>query len=358
MQGKNRRPVIIGLISLLAFSATFILVIKALTSGYYVWVIDQGEKLDETYLVKMCPNGNRQVLVQFGQSGAIGIDPREGFVWTTELNTRESIFADQLVKISNDWSIIQRFTGFRTSVLAVDPNDGSIWVGLPNENEVVKLDSQGNFLVAVGGFSGPASIVVDPNDSSVWIADYYPPAAIIHLTSDGDELFRVNTDGFYSNAPHQLSLDEKTGDLWLVSGNSVYRLSAQGALNFFAGGFDRPLSISVHQKDGSVWVADSLVDGSGAIVKLSSQGELVAKMVTETTARLVSVDPFGDSVWIGVDGGLFKMTNEGEIILEVKSISQPYSIGFLSIDRDYWRRMEFFIQCRTGRTEDILSEQQ
>ena len=115
--------------------------------------MDRGEILDKTFLVKTCPNGTRLLQVRFGQSGAIGIDPHTGVIWVPELNDSEGVNQNQIVRVAEDGTILTRLGGFRTTTLAVDPRDGSVWIGLPDQAQLVKLNSNGEVLLTVPGFS-------------------------------------------------------------------------------------------------------------------------------------------------------------------------------------------------------------
>jgi hypothetical protein len=301
------------------------------TPASYTWIVDVGERLNETYLVKMCPDGTRVVQVQFGQSGAIGVDPQSGSIWAPELNDIGSVNSDQVVKLDSAGNILDRYGGYRTSVIAVDPNNGSVWAGLDNERQVVKLDSNGKQVLQIVGFRAPESIAVDPRDSSVWIADNHRPGQVVHLTPSGDELFRTATTGFFSHAPHQIAVDPCTGDIWYTDAGagSVTKLSSAGNLLAKIDGFEGPVAIATSPTDGSVWVAEYDV---ADVVKLTSDGETSLSVVLDGHPWVVGVNPSDQTVWVGIDGAIVKLSEDGEILMTQAGFTTPSSIAFVAAD--------------------------
>ena len=139
-------------------------------SSTSIWVMNTGDRVGDSHLIKLTVDGQEQWQTQFGQSLAIGVDPRDGSVWAPELGDNQGN-ENQVVKLNAHGFVVHRARGYRTDIIGVDPNDGSVWVGLPNENQVAKLDADGVGLLRVSDFDFPSSIAVDPRDSSDWVAD-------------------------------------------------------------------------------------------------------------------------------------------------------------------------------------------
>jgi DNA-binding beta-propeller fold protein YncE len=345
MKIKHKHIVIaVGVVLLVALLPTIFLFFLSKISVTYIWVMDTGKLLNETYLVKMCPNGRIITQVQFGQSGAIGIDPRHNSVWAPELNDRKHANFDQIVKVDFSGNITNRFQGYRTSIIVVDPNNGNVWAGLPNEGQVVKLDSSGNPLLKIDGFPAPASIAVDPNDSSVWIADF-ASSSLVHLTADGVELFRTKTAGFSSNAPHQVAIDPRNGDVWYTHDSSVHKRSYSGQLLTNVSGFDRPSSISINPNDGSIWIADFSVDSSGGVFKLNASGEKILKVILDSPPHVVGVNPIDETIWVGINGAMIKLSDDGEILNTITKFTNPLSIAFSEIGGGIATKIKFAQTC-------------
>lgn len=316
----------------------------------YIWVVDRGEALDQTYLVKLCPNGAQVFRVQFGQSGAVGVDPRDGSAWAPELNDAAGVNFDQVVHVGADGRILQRVGGMRALVLAVDPRDGSPWVALPNEARIVKLDPAGAPRLSVPGSDGPASMAVDPRDGSLWVA-HYRGGVLTHLSSQGEALLTITTPGFFSDAPHQVAVDPRNGDVWHTGAGdgSLSKRSASGELLARAAGFDRPVSVALDPYDGSAWVTDFSLDEQGALVKIGANGERVVTLVLDSPPRLVGLNPADRSLWVGIDGALVKLSATGRIQKTLRGYTRPVSIAFHPNPPGFQARLDFLRSCGVSR---------
>jgi streptogramin lyase len=346
--GYKRKIIIVSILIIIFLSILSVALYMLFNAPEsFTWVTNSGT-FDEARLVKMCPNGTKILQVPFGQVGAIGVDQQNGSVWTPELNDKERINVDQVVKLDAEGNIINRYPGYRTSVLAVDPNNGNVWVGLPNEGQVVKLNINGEKTLQVEGFSSPSSIAIDPRDSSLWVADSQPTSSLVHLDMNGVELFRINTTGFFSQSPHQVVVDPLDGDVWYTGFHTanVYKLSSTGDLLATIEGFDRPVSVSIHPSDGGVWVADYSVETPGAVVRLSPEGEIIRKVVLDNPPNVVAVNPYDGTLWVGTDGVMYKLSDEGEILEIVSGFTIPMSIVFVQTDDNILTRIGLFITCQ------------
>lgn len=298
----------------------------------YIWVMDSGRLLNETYLVKMCPNGTRLWQVQFGQSEVVGIDGLHGIVWAPELNNTNGVHYDQMVKLDSQGNILDRYQGYGTSTFAVDPNDGSLWIYA--HDRIAKILPDGTLLLRKGEFSAVESVAVDPRDGSVWIADGLFHRNLIHLDANGAKLFEMETPGFFSNAPHQVAVNPRNGDVWFTGFHSgdIYHLSTDGQLLAVVGGFDRPASVTVDSRDGSAWVADYSVDSSGGVVQINSNGKVVRRVVLDAPPHVAAYNPFDGTLWVGMDGSMVRLYASGTIVEQVSGFTVPKSIAFAQND--------------------------
>jgi DNA-binding beta-propeller fold protein YncE len=291
----------------------------------------------------MCPNGTRLLQVRFGQSGAIGIDPRTGVVWAPEMNDSEGVNEDQIVRVAQEGTILTRLQGYRTETLAVDPRDGSVWTALPNQGQLVKLNSNGEVLLGVPGFSTTGSITVDPRDGDIWVAEYHP-ARLVHVSYDGVVLFEIATATFYSNLPHQIAVDPRDGSLWFVGDQAVYKLNALGQSLIRVEGFLEPVAVAVDPADGSVWVASYESAMSGQVARLSAGGEFLVKIPLEERAHLVGVNPFDGTIWVGLDRAMLRLSKAGKILSKQFGYTAPISIAFYQPANGWRTKMTCLIQ--------------
>jgi len=351
MKHKNTVLLVIPIVIL----GLLIILLLMSTPGSYIWVIDEANVLNQTYLVKLCPNSTEKARLQFGQSGAVGVNPRDGTVWAPELNDADGVNYDQVVHVNTQGRVMQRVQGYRTSVLAVDPNDGSVWIALPNETQLLKLDPSGALILQVPDSDGPAAIAVDPRDSSIWVAHHDGDRTLTHLSSQGAVLFATPTSGFFSNTPQQITVDPRNGDVWYVGAHdgSIYKRSYSGELLVHVSGFDRPVSIAINPDNGDIWVADFSVERAGAVVKLSQEGTRIMTRVFDSPPHVVGFNPSDRSVWVGIDGALVKMSDGGETLTVITGFTIPRSIAFYSTADNLVTNLDYIWSCevslRSGR---------
>jgi DNA-binding beta-propeller fold protein YncE len=307
----------------------------------YVWVMDAGDVLNETHLIKMCPTGKRLLQTQFGQSGGIGIDLERNILWAPELNYLNQIYYDQVVQVDQEGKIIDRFQGYRMNVLAVDPADGSIWVNAwdayGQRTLMTKLASNGKLLRRVEGFSQVYSVAINPRDSSLWVADGVN-RTITHLTADGEKLFEMRTAGFFfSNAPHQVAVDPRNGDVWFttVDPSSLHKLSSGGEGLPEISGLRSPVAVTINPMNGNVWVADYDLLDSGAIVKFDPQGELILTQALPAHVLTAAINPFDGMLWVGMDGEMIRYYDDGSVAGREIGFNQPQSIAFAKTGNNF-----------------------
>ena len=142
--------------------------------------------------------------------------------------------------------------------VSVNPADGSCWTAYNwnGTGEVVHYSSTGSELWQSlnGVFALPQSVSVNPTDGSCWVGDLGRPQsqamgqtainpAVVHLASDGTELWRSAGLFFYS-----------------------------------------PVCVSVNQTDGSCWVADSLYNRVVHLVLTTGSAAPVASFTAAPTS--------------------------------------------------------------------------
>ncbi len=196
----------------------------------------------------------------------------------------------------------------------MDPRDGSFWVSLsdgrtsspPNSPVpgLFHLAADGTGLGQIPGVGAylSDSLAIDPTDGSLWVGENYPAVRLAHFAANGAELWHdvnasgdspsVNiTDGScwtsggagiehfakdgtllanISTHASRLAVDPVTGFCWAISnmsldGNYVRVYDAKGWQLWTGGGLQRAYYIQLSVRDGSVWT-DSL--GQGQTVHL------------------------------------------------------------------------------------------
>jgi DNA-binding beta-propeller fold protein YncE len=222
--------------------------------------------------------------------------------------------------------------------MAVDPADGSIWVGYdhpaplgrdPKDGELLHFTPDGGLLGRAGDV-WPSAVSVNAADGSVWAVHWY--STILHLAEDGTELWRsLPTEAFpYTES---LSANSADGSCWVAAqgllepfdesrpyqfwnDSSVTHLSAAGGVLWRGENFKGPYSVAVSPIDGSCFVVqqgDYSNFSSGpdwpyapgdwvdyGIVRLAADGrQLWRTSGVGVPPGPISLDPSDGSAWFG-----------------------------------------------------------
>jgi DNA-binding beta-propeller fold protein YncE len=332
----------------------------------YLWVMDRGDLKNKFYLVKMCPTGKPLLRIQFGQSEAIGFDPRENIVWATEMGDVDNIHYDQVVKVDSQGNVIDRFQGYGSPVLAVDPNDGSVWVSMWNASEaralLTKIASNGKLIRKVDGFYMLYSIALDPRDGSIWAADG-GNRILMHISANGEKLFEMPFVAFFSGSPHQISIDPNNGNVWFTSTDKVYKISPHGQILAKRDGFNHAVAIALDPVTEQVWVANFGSPGeefakSGTVAKLDSNGNVMLTLDMQSRAYMLGINPFDETVWVGIDEKIIRYDKNGTIVGWQPGFNKPQSIVLARTKNDLLTEIRCTIsfyadRFSNGRTDTL-----
>ena len=350
---KRASPVLI-------FALCFLSVVMLYSIGRpasYIWVMDAGDLKNEFYLVKMCPTGKQLLRIQFGQSEAIGIDPRENIVWAPEIGDVDDIHYNQVVKVDSRGNVIDRFQGYGSPVLAVDPNDGSVWVSswsaVESEGLLTKIAPNGKLIRKVGGFNTLYSIALDPRDGSIWAADG-GSRTLTHISASGEKLFEMPGIFFHSSSPHQVAVNPNNGDVWFTSSQTVYKISTAGQVLEKRDGFNTAVAIAIDPFTRDVWVANFGTPGdefaeSGTISKLDSYGDIILTLEIHSRAYMVGINPYDGTLWVGLDGKVIRYDDNGKVLGQQPGFNEPQSIAFAKNENDLVTEIECTISFYSDR---------
>ena len=335
------------LILLVLHTATYPGAADAATS---VWVMESLE----FRLTRLTTGGEPIWTRDFRQSEAIGVDPADASVWATEVRD------NTLLKISAVGSVLRHVPDVSRPVpiphgslvtlpafLAVDPNDGSVWVN--GTRQVTKFTRAGCELFrAATAFDFISSIAIDPRDGSVWIADGGGLAGrkIVKLDARGREVFRAASVAFASSSSHQVAVDPRDGSVWYVqhfAGIAVKRAS-DGTLLTTVSGLGSPAAIDVDATDGSVWVADVL----GGVVKLDTEGRELIRKAVGPAPRALRINPDDGSVWVGVQGALVILSPNGDVRTTLNGFGMPIALAIADVSEPRLARVDAATGVATG----------
>ncbi len=140
-------------------------------------------------------------------------------------------------------------------------------------------------------FGVPQAIAVNPTDRSLWVA---AGQSITHVSAAGEVLSQADGFGGYT----LLAVDSGSGACWVARpGFELARLTAAGAVDWSTTSYPSPISLSINPLDGACWLIDS-----GAVVRVSADGDESARLTNYDTPSAISVDPSDGSCWLAVFG--------------------------------------------------------
>jgi sugar lactone lactonase YvrE len=271
------------------------------------WVADS----DSRAVIKLTHDGQHEILRSraFFNPYRLRVDRRRGVIWVLEE------YSGDFGSINNKGELLGKFDHFFEPVgLALDEEDGSIWVGDNGEHVLARFDkegrafaridslpelgalafhaslqelwaltSKGELLLRVGKssqltrinlqptWSGPAAdMAVAANTGEAWVAGRN---RVARVNQDGNVVFTATEEFRFAS---RLAIDQTRGACWVIddsgefrNNSSVYKLSAQGQVQFKIDGFERPQGLAVNPYDGSCYVLDTL---QGRLVKITAEG--------------------------------------------------------------------------------------
>lgn len=160
---------------------------------------------------------------------------------------------------------------------------------------------------------------------------------IVKFSSDGKELWR--TKGF--QYPTSLSIYQKDKSIWVADNynNQIVKLSPDGReLLRISGKTKSPYHLSINQKESAVWIADFY---GGELVKFSRDGIELVRVNINGHPCHVSVDQADGSALAAcaaVGHKVVRVSKDGKI---VQTIPEPAGMGVQRVyvdnrSRDFW----------------------
>lgn len=188
--------------------------------------------------------------------------------------------------------------------------------------------------------SGIWAITLDQRDGTVWIGGHQK---LIHLTPEGQLLFETSDVNFFSNAPHQIAVHPVNGDIWFTTGtwDGVYKMAWDGTLLKQVYGLKDPVAVAIHPYDESVWVANYDQLGTGSVTGLSPEGDILLDVKTPGHAEVVGINPTDGIIWVGHDGGMLLLNQNGDVLDTMSDFHRPRSLAF-GQNKNQWKA---FLEC-------------
>ncbi len=271
------------------------------------WVADS----DSRAVIKLTHDGQHEILRSraFINPFRLRVDQQRGAIWVLDE------FTGDFGAISATGDLIGKYDVFSDPVgLALDAETGSIWVGDNNENVLALFDKDGRAQARLDSLPELGAIAFHAGLQELWaltstgglllridkalrvtrmtlLPTWRGPVvdmAIMNTTGEawlaaGDRVVRINQEGnvVFTSAEEfrfasRLALDQTRGACWVIddsgefrNNSSVYKLNAQGVVQFKSDGFERPQGLAVNPFDGSCYALDTL---QGRLVKITAEG--------------------------------------------------------------------------------------
>jgi hypothetical protein len=241
------------------------------------------------------------------------------------------------------WSSASAGAPLADSVSAI-PSDGSCWLADVVGARAIHLSEagaelwSGQVLDAAGVsycYPSPALVASNPSDGSAWVIDrvagaccicqravkqlwwartsataaagtrdgscWWAGAAAAHLSALGEELWSGQV-ALVGSQDSSLSVNERDGSVWVGYSDfpgvgQIVHVAADGRTLWSGSGFEMVWSVAVNATDGSCWAADSY---GGRLVHLSVTGE--ETWSAWACCPFVSLDSSDGSLWLAECG--------------------------------------------------------
>jgi len=259
----------------------------------------------------------------FVRPQAVSADRMHSSVWIADTDNYDVNGGKcRVIQVSTGGSLRSVSTGmlYPRSVSALYTSTGGstsgCWVADSEACEIVLLDQIGREQVRTGWLYQPLSVACDPQEGDVWVADggqleepiggVFPHAGVVKIDDAGKIIWRNE------NFVEPVSVSIRPSELisWVADywGGEVVKLGITGgvAMRLPPSGDPRflgPTSVSVSEKDGSIWFATEDGD-TGKVFHYNASGSPIASPRTDLIwpyAVAAGVSDTDTSGWVGPD---------------------------------------------------------
>jgi DNA-binding beta-propeller fold protein YncE len=241
-----------------------------------------------------------------GSNRQIAYDAERKHVWVAES------VAGHVRKLDLDGKELLVIKDVKPGAIAVDPGTGNLWVvrstGVIYGDDTVVYDPAGKH-VATHKVSG-WDLAYDPKGKAFWFA----AKDLVKVSAEGKELVRKTVAAWCSSA---LAVHPETGKVWVAvrdhpdvagSKNQLLGFDNDGGLKHTID-FDQvdPFHLSLDRKSGAVWLTSY---GKG-VRRYSADGAL--ELDRKMEALCAHADPATGELWVVTREETVRMTPTGEI---------------------------------------------
>jgi DNA-binding beta-propeller fold protein YncE len=193
----------------------------------------------------------------------LAVDEDNGFVWVADL------YAHQVARLDENGFELWRSSDFHEPYAVTVATDGSGWV-VGGISDIFHLSPEGETLYKrKKALNEPRDVDLDEGRDLIWVAEY-GNSRVLAVDYEGNLRRKVTVE-----LPWSLAVDPNDGSVWAASiYDKVYKISPSGAVELTVDRFETPADIKV-AADLGAWVADR---GDDRVTLLSFEGERLLKI--------------------------------------------------------------------------------
>lgn len=286
------------------------------------WVADS----DNRAVIKLTHDGRHEILraSAFINPFRLRVDSARRKIWVVDE------FLGDFGAIDEKGNLLGKYGNFFDPVgLALNREDGSLWVGDNNEHMLVHFDTNGSKITSVDSLPKLGALAFHSSLQELWV-----------LTSAGDlllrvrsaaEVTRVNVQPTWEGPVVDMAIAANTGEAWIAAHNRVARVNREGVVVFTATEpFRFATRLALDQASGACWVIDDSGESrnNSSVYKLSAHGEVQFKIDGLARPQGLAVNPFDGSCYVldTLQGRLVKISNEGMATNGYTGFLTPFDI--------------------------------
>ena len=272
------------------------------------WVADA----DSRAVIKLTHDGAHEILRSraFVSPYRLKVDSKRGVIWVWDEFTGELGSIDQK---GERLGVYGRY--FDAVGLALDEEDGSVWIGDNNEHVLARHDADGRLQARVDSLSRLSALAFHPALKELW-ALTYNAEHLLRVEKNTLRMTIVYLQPSWSGPVNDLAIFAQTGEAWIPAGNRVVRVNAQGRVVLISRDEYRFASrLAVDQANGACWVLNDSGEfrDNSSVIKLDAQGRAQFESAGLQRPQGLAVNPFDGSCYAldTVHGRLVRITAEG-----------------------------------------------
>lgn len=294
------------------------------------WVADR----DSRTVFKLSHDGAHEILRSraFVAPYRLKVDNKRGAIWVLDEFTGELGSIDQK---GERLGVYGRY--FDAVGLALDEEDGSIWIGDNNDLVLARHAEDGRLQASLDSLPRLGALAFHPTQKELWA-----------LTENGEHLLRVERSTMrltqtalhpsWSGPVYDMAILVQTGEAWIAASNRIARLSAEGSVVFVSPEEYRFASrLTLDQTRAVCWLLNDSGEfrPNSSVFKLDAQGRVLFEIKGLERPQGLAVNPFDGSCY-ALDtsrGRLLRISAEGVVQEGYANFLTPFDVEVVMPER-------------------------